>query len=68
MFIDVGFVSGRVRRVRISVGTCLRGRFIVGTCVARSALCRDVFGEVELVLGRVRRSRLSFGTCPERSA
>jgi len=53
----VGFVSGRVRR----------GRFTVGMCSAISAKCLDVFDEVGLVSRRVRRGRLNFGTCLARS-
>jgi len=40
---------------------------IVGTCQARSAYCRDVFGENGLVSGSVRIDRLSVGTCSPRS-
>jgi len=68
VFGEFGFVSGRVRRVRFSVGTCS----------ARSGYCRDVFGEVCLVTGHVRRGRVMpvpdrrglviVGTCWAKSA
>jgi len=44
-------VSGRVRRVRISVATC----------TSKSELCRDVFDEVGFLTGRVPRGRVNVG-------
>jgi len=44
-----------------------RGLVSVETCSARSALCRDVFGEVGLVSVSFRRGRDSVGTCTSRS-
>jgi len=40
------FVSGHFRRIRLYVETCLQDRINVGTCSARSALCRDLLDEV----------------------
>jgi len=67
VFDEVGFVPVRVRRIRL----------IVGTCLARSGLCLDVFDEIFLsgrvlrgldLSGRVRRGRFIVGTCSARSA
>jgi len=44
-----------------------RCRLIVGTCLAMSGMCRDVFGEVGLVSGRFLRCRFNVGTCSARS-
>jgi len=44
-----------------------RCRLIVGTCLAMSSMCRDVFGEVGLVSGRFRRCRVSVKTFSELS-
>jgi len=52
VFDEVFLVSGRIRS----------GLVIVGSCLARSALCRDVFDEVVFTPVRVRRSRLKVGT------
>jgi len=46
VFGEVGIVSGRVRRGRLSVGMFRRGLVRVGTCSAKSALCRDMSDEV----------------------
>jgi len=40
-----------------------RGMVIVGTCPARSAYCRDLFGKVVLVSARVGRGLVNVGTC-----
>jgi len=37
LFGKVGLLSVRVRRGRLSAGTCLASGFIVGTCPAKSA-------------------------------
>jgi len=51
-------MSGEVGLLSQLVG---RSRLIVGTFMAMSAYCRDVFGEVGLVSGRVQRGRLIVG-------
>jgi len=51
VFCEVGLVSVRVRRGRLSVATCRE----------RSAYCRDVFGAVGLVSGRFRRCVVIVG-------
>jgi len=61
LYCEVGVVSGRFRRVRLSGRDVLgevgflsvrvrRSRLSVGTCPARSAKCRDVFGDVGFFL------------------
>jgi len=45
-------MSVRVRRCRLCVGTCL----------TKSGLCRDAFGQGGLMSGLVRLGRLIFGT------
>jgi len=68
VFGDVGLLSGRVRRGRLSVGMCSASSAYCRAFSVKSGLCRDVFGEVLLVSGRVRRNRISVGTCPAKSA
>jgi len=51
MFGEFGLVSGRVRRGRLSVGTCSE----------KSAYCPDVFGEVGLVSGSFRGGLVIVG-------
>jgi len=51
-------VFGEVGLLSENVGRC---QIIVGTCQARSALCRDVFREVGLVSGLGRRGRVIVG-------
>jgi len=43
-----------------------RGLVSVGTSSVMSAICRDMFGNVELVSVRVRRVRISVGICSTR--
>jgi len=43
-------------------GRVLLGRVSVGTCMAMSDYCRDLFGKVGLMSVRVRRGRLCVGT------
>jgi len=50
-------MSVRVRRVRLSVGTCSK----------RLGKCRYAFGEVGLVTGLDRRSRFIVASCPAKS-
>jgi len=57
VFGEVGLMSGRVRR----------GRLSVGTCSTRTDKCRDVSGDVGLVSGCVRRCLLIIVTCSEKS-
>jgi len=53
----VGLMSVRVRRVRLSVGTCSK---MLGKC-------RYAFGELGFVPGLLRQSLVSVATCPASS-
>jgi len=48
-------------------GLVRRSRFSFGTCLATSALCRNVFDVVGFGPVRVRRSRLIVGTSSSKS-
>jgi len=63
LFGEVGLVSRRVLRCRVSVGTCTARFFFVETCSESSAYCWDMSGDVGFVSGLVRRGRLSVATC-----
>jgi len=66
MFVEFGFVSGRVRRSRVCAGTFSSKSPYFGTRSARSCYSRDVFDEVFLVSGRVRKGVVSVGSCSAR--
>jgi len=57
VFVEVGFLSGRVLRCRLSVGTCS----------TMSGECQYVFGEVDTLTGLVRLGRLIVGNCSTKS-
>jgi len=51
VFVEVGLVSGRVRRVRLNVGACSK----------TSGYCRDVLDDVGLMLGLFCQGRINVG-------
>jgi len=53
LFFKFGLMSVRVRR----------GRLSVGTCSTMTGKCLYVVGEVGLVSGHVRRGRIFVGPC-----
>jgi len=57
-------MHGRVRRGRVTVGTCSVRSGYCQDVIGEDGYYWDVFGEVWFVSERVRRSRLCVGTCP----